>query len=77
MSNCYERVSLKSFLLSRVGQDSKISHLSNGPRENFCKVQYVLELIKWKKKNPNFGTAMWWGLLQGSVLLLYITRSFN
>lgn len=59
MSNCYETVSLNSFLLSRVGQDSKISILSiMGPRKQFYKVQYVLELIKkMKDKNPGFGTA--------------------
>lgn len=69
MSNCYETVSLNSFLLSRVGQDSKISILSiMGPRKQFYKVQYVLELIKkMKDKNPGFGTAKWRVLLQGSV----------
>lgn len=46
MSSCYEIVSLKSFFLSRVGQDSKISHCLMGPRKNSYKVQYVLELIK-------------------------------
>lgn len=59
MSNCYEIVSLNSFLMSRVGQDSKISNLSiMGPGKHFYKVQCVLELIKkMEGKNPAFGTA--------------------
>lgn len=58
MSSCYEIVSLKSFLLSRAGQDSKVSQLSNRPKEKSYKVQYVLELLKKVEgKNPTFGTA--------------------
>ena len=59
MSNCYELVSLNSFLMSRVGHDSKIPDLSiMGPRKHFYKVQYVLELInKMEEKSPAFGTA--------------------
>lgn len=55
--------------MSRVGQDSKISNLSiMGPRKHFYKVQYVLELImKMEEKDPAFGTAKGWILLQGSV----------
>lgn len=43
MPNSYEVVSVKSFFMSKVGQNSKISNLSiTGPRKHFHKVQYVL-----------------------------------
>lgn len=39
-----------------------------GPGKHFYKVQYVLELImKIEEKDPAFGTAKGWILLQGSV----------
>lgn len=52
------KVSLNSFLMPRVGQDSKISNMCiMGPRKYVIKVKYVLELIKKiKEKNPAFGT---------------------
>lgn len=55
----HEIVSLNSFLVSRAGQDSKISNLSiMSLRKHFYKVQYVLELIKkMKEKTMAFGTA--------------------
>lgn len=68
MSNCYEIVSLNSTHVKSWARQQNIKFVYNGPRKHFYKVQYVLELImKMEEKDPAFGTAKGWILLQGSV----------